>query len=83
MGFIVESVTLVRPFGHVLSFSVFLFIYHFACVIGRFINCGTGVYFYFYFTISLAFPLINLFCIRYTKLFLSEPKDKNIIIETH
>ncbi len=60
------------PFGHFCPFQGF-FIYNFACVIGNCINFGTGVYFYWNFTISLPFLLINLLYTRYTKLFLSAP----------
>ncbi len=55
-----------------LSFSVFFF-NHFACVIASCINFATDVYFYRNFTISPPFPLINLICTRYKKLFLSGP----------
>ncbi len=45
----------------------FFFFDHFACVIASCINVGTGVYLYWNFNISPPFPLINLFCTRYTK----------------
>ncbi len=61
-----------QPFRHFCPFQ-FCFFDHFACVIARSIHFGTGVYFYWNFTISLPFSLINLFCTRYTKLFLSGP----------
>ncbi len=49
------------------------FVDHVTCVIASCINLGTGVYFYWNFTISLPFPLIHLFCTRYTESFLIRP----------
>ncbi len=61
---IILNLTLVWHFGH---FCPCFFFYHFACVIASCVNFGTGVYFYWNFTISPPFPLINLFCTRYRK----------------
>ncbi len=58
--------TLVRPFGYFCPCQ-YCFFDHFVCVIANCINFGTSVYFYWDFTISLPFPLINQFCTRYTK----------------
>ncbi len=54
---------IVQPFGHFCPFQLFFFII--LPVIVSCINFGTGVYFYWNFTISPPFPLINLFCTRY------------------
>ncbi len=62
--------SLFNPLCNLLDIFVlfsFVFCYHFACVIASCINVGTGVYFYWNFNISSPFPLVNLFCARYTK----------------
>ncbi len=70
-----------QPFGNFCPFQ-FSFFDNFACVIASCIYFGTGVYFYWNFTISLPFPLITLFCTRYKKSSSQDRKDKNVLIET-
>jgi len=59
---------LVHPYGHFCSFQ-FCFFDHFACVKANYKKIGTGVYFYWNFTISQSFSYFFylFFCIRYKK----------------
>jgi len=75
------ALTLVHPYGHFCSFQL-CFFDHFACVKADCKKLGTGVYFYWNFTV-IFFKKKYFFALGTKNTPSQHFLDKNVSIETH